>query len=224
MLLDHVIYGAGPDGLTATAERLGSAVGVPAVPGGVHTTFGTRNALVPLGRRQYLEVVAVDDPVVAAGHPFGRAVAQATGLGGGWLGWAVRVDDPAPVAQRLGREPLPGGRRRPDGVELAWRQVATEVLTTDPVLPFFLTWDVPDDFHPAAGGPSDVTVTSLTLRGDAAARARLAAWLGDVSGTGLGDVADTGLGGVRVDWSTTPAWTPITQVTVTSSDAAVILL
>lgn len=182
MELDHVIHAAGPDGLDATAAALGEQYGVTPVAGGRHTTFGTRNALLPLADLQYVEVVAVDDEQVAATHPFGRAVAAATASGGGWMGWAVRVDDPAPVATRLDRPLIPGGRRRPDGVELAWRQVGTDVLVDDPLLPFFLTWDVPPHLHPAADGPSGPDaprITGLILNGTDADASRLAAWLGE---------------------------------------------
>lgn len=173
--LDHVILAAGPDGLTATAERVAATLGAVARPGGVHTTYGTRNAIVPLGTG-YLEVVAVEDAAVAAGSPFGSVVAARCAAGGGWVGWAVAVDDPAEVAGRLGAQPVPGGRERPDGVRLRWEQVGVETLTTDPSLPFFLWWDVPADLHPAAGGPAGVEVVEVVLGGPDVA-ARLASWL-----------------------------------------------
>jgi hypothetical protein len=157
---DHVVLAAGPEGLTATAERVAALLGAPARPGGVHTTFGTRNAIVPLGAG-YLEVVAVEDEAVAAAHPFGSAVARRVAAGGGWVGWAVAVDDTAPVCARLGTVPVPGGRVRPDGVRLAWEQAGVEVLAQRAWLPFFLRWDVPADLHPAAGGPAGVVVTSV---------------------------------------------------------------
>ena len=199
--LDHVIYVADAtagdgDGLAATAARLGAAIGVEPVEGGVHTTFGTCNALLPLGGLQYLEVVAVHDPQMAAGSPFGSAVAALSAGGGGWLGWAVRVDDLDPVAERLERAMIPGGRLRPDGVELAWRQVGTDVLTADPLLPFYLTWDVPPALHPAAGGPDDVHIVVLTLTGAPDDRRRLARWLDGELGGGSADPAP-----VRIEWT-----------------------
>lgn len=159
---DHVVLAAGPEGLTVAAERVAALLGAVARPGGVHTTFGTRNAIVPLGAG-YLEVVAVEDGAVAAGHPFGSAVARRVAAGGGWVGWAVAVDDTAPVCARLGTTPVPGGRVRPDGVRLAWEQAGIEALATRPWLPFFLHWDVPADLHPAAGGPAGVRVARLDL-------------------------------------------------------------
>ncbi len=128
--------------------------------------------------------------------PFGSAVAASSDSGGGWLGWAVRTEDPGPLAERLGRPIIPGGRRRPDGVELAWRQVGTDVLTGDPVLPFFLTWDVPPARHPAADGLDDVRILALRMAGTSADRHRLARWL-DLA---PGDGADA-VGEVRIEWT-----------------------
>ncbi len=196
MQLDHVIYVADPAGLDATAKRLGATMGVEPVSGGIHTHFGTHNTLLPLGGLQYVEVVAVYDPAVAASSPFGGAVEARSLAGGGWLGWAVSVPDPDPVAQRLGSPPIPGGRQRPDGVELAWRQVGTAALTDDPLLPFFLTWDVPASLHPAAGGDPQVRIAAIVCAGGPADRARLDARLGRTASAS--DSAD--LGPVQVRW------------------------
>ncbi|WP_158220434.1 VOC family protein [Kineosporia sp. A_224] len=159
---DHVILAAGPEGLIATAERVAAALGATARAGGVHTTYGTRNAIVPL-TGGYLEVVAVETPEVAAASPFGSVVARRCADGGGWVGWAVAVEDTDEVGGRLGAAAVVGGRERPDGVRLSWAQVGVEVLADRAWLPFFLRWDVPADLHPAAGGPAGVAVAGLDL-------------------------------------------------------------
>ncbi|WP_158221000.1 VOC family protein [Kineosporia sp. R_H_3] len=178
---DHVILAADPDGLTATAERVAAALGATARPGGVHTTYGTRNAIVPLAAG-YLEVVAVETPEVAAASPFGSVVARRCADGGGWVGWAVAVEDADEVGRRLGAVPVVGGRERPDGVRLGWAQVGVEVLSDRPWLPFFLRWDVPGDLHPAAGGPAGVEVAGLAAGAGPGTdgAAGLAAWLDGV--------------------------------------------
>ncbi|MDQ2797866.1 MAG: VOC family protein, partial [Actinomycetota bacterium] len=93
MRLDHLSYVAGPEGLAACVQRLGSNLGAGFTDGGIHPTFGTRNFVLPLADGCYLEVVqALDHP--AADHaPFGRAVRDRASAGGGWLAWAIRVDD-----------------------------------------------------------------------------------------------------------------------------------
>jgi hypothetical protein len=85
--------------------------------------------------------------------------------------------------------------------------VGTDVLTADPPLPFYLTWDVPPALHPAADGPDDVRIAALTMAGaanDADAdtggaipddRQRLAAWLDGELGS---DPTDRDP--VRIEW------------------------
>ena len=66
MRLDHLSFAAGPDGLAATAERIGSLLGAAFVDGGVHPRFGTRNMLLPLADHTYLEVVETHAEIVNA--------------------------------------------------------------------------------------------------------------------------------------------------------------
>jgi Glyoxalase-like domain len=177
MQVDHVIYAAGPAGLEVDADRLAALLGAQAVPGGRHPGWGTRNALIPLAARAYLEVVEVIDRPVALGTAFGSAVAARSDAGGGWVGWVMAVDDVAGRSGRLGREVASGSRRRPDGVELRWRTLGVDVLVTEPELPFLISWDVPDGLHPASGARPGTAprLTGLELVGDAA---RLSTWIG----------------------------------------------
>ena len=94
--------------------------------GGVHPRFGTRNSILPLTEGTYLEVVEVLDHPASDKAPFGQAVRARSELGGGWLGWAVAVDDIAPheaaPGPRVGqRQPAPSRRRRA-ALEAARRQ------------------------------------------------------------------------------------------------------
>jgi hypothetical protein len=178
MRVDHVIFAAGPAGLDADADRLAALLGAAAVPGGRHPGWGTRNVLIPLAGRAYLEVVEVVERPVALGTAFGSAVAARSDAGGGWVGWVVAVDDVAGSSVRLGREVASGHRRRPDGVELRWRTLGVDVLVTDPELPFLISWDVPDGLHPASGAQAVAAgprLAGLELAGDAA---RLSTWIG----------------------------------------------
>lgn len=188
MRLDHLSYAAGPEGLAACAQRMGAQLGAAFIDGGLHPTFGTRNFVLPLARGCYLEIVkALDHPAVDTA-PFGRAVRDRSEQGGGWLAWAVAVDDIAPVEQRLGRQAAPGHRRRPDGYDLRWRQIGLHDVAAEPQLPFFVQWDVDDAHHPAAGGGA-VTLRKLEIAGDEAAVDRY-----------LGTSSRTPLDGIDVDW------------------------
>jgi len=173
--LDHISYAAGPDGLAAAVQRLGSALGAAFTDGGMHPRFGTRNFVLPLSGGVYLEVVGALDHPASDKAPFGQAVKQRTESGGGWLAWVVAVDDIAPVERRLGRESVVGSRRRPDGVELLWRQVGVLDVLDDPALPFFVEWQCPPADHPASRGAATLSIDHVEISGDPD---HVAAWLG----------------------------------------------
>ncbi len=188
MRLDHVSYAAGPEGLGACVQRLGSRLGAGFRDGGIHPSFGTRNFVLPLADGCYLEVVAALDHPAVDRAPFGRAVRDRTEDGGGWLAWVVAVDDIARVEARLDRTAAAGYRRRPDGVDLRWSQIGVNDLAADPQLPFFVQWHTEPDDHPSAGG-SSVRLTRLEIAGD---RDRVEDY--------LGTSADAPLEGVEVEW------------------------
>jgi hypothetical protein len=166
MRLDHLSYAAGPEGLAACVQRLGSRLGAGFTDGGIHPSFGTRNFVLPLKNAIYLEVVeALDHPAVDRA-PFGRAVRQRSDDGGGWLGWAIRVDDIGLVEQRLGRLAADGHRRRPDGFDLRWKQIGINDVLADPQLPFFVQWLTDDEHHPSGDGGT-VSLVGLDIAGDA---------------------------------------------------------
>ena len=152
MRLDHLSYAAGPEALGACAQRLGSALGAGFRDGGLHPRFGTRNFLLPLANGVYLEVVAALDHPAADKAPFGQAVKARSEAGGGWLAWVVAVDDLAPIEARLGRPAVSGHRRRPDGVDLTWRQIVVLDLLDVPDLPFFILWQSDRALHPSNYG------------------------------------------------------------------------
>jgi hypothetical protein len=174
MRVDHVVYAAEHDGANATAERLAKIIGVEPVDGGVHPRFGTRNVILPLAHERYVEVVEVLEHPAADKAPFGQVVRARSEVGGGWLGWVVRVDDISEQEARLGREAVQGNRYRPDGVELRWKQIGIKGLQADPQLPFFVQWEDGAP-HPSVGAATEVTLSSLEIAGDPD---RVRDWLG----------------------------------------------
>ncbi|GAA3284997.1 hypothetical protein GCM10020260_16680 [Nesterenkonia halobia] len=197
MRLDHVSYAVGPDGMDATVDRIVSALGVERVRGGIHPRFGTRNAIIPLANRQYLEVVEVLDHPSADKAPFGQAVRNRSQVGGGWMGWCVTVDDLAPFEERLGRRAVPGNRKFPDGQELTWRQIGIKGLIADPQVPYLLRWDDgTEDLHPSQAYEPEAELVRLSIAGS---RDRVADWLSCPDADPFADV--------DVDW-VAPSGTP----------------
>ncbi len=189
VLLDHVSYAAESDGLQATTERLASALNVEPLDGGYHPRFGTRNMLLPMHGLQYVEIVEVLDHPVASKALFGQAVRERSSTGGGWLGWVVSTDDLSAFERRLERPAVEGSRRRPDGLELRWKQIGLKGLMADPQLPYIVKWEVADSLRPGADKPSAVSIRGIEIAGDPD---RVRDWLG----TDLGEP----LRGVAVDW------------------------
>jgi hypothetical protein len=67
LAIDHLVVGA--SSLASGIDWIESRLGVRARPGGKHVVMGTHNALVGLGPRLYLEIMAIDPDGVAPGRP-----------------------------------------------------------------------------------------------------------------------------------------------------------
>ncbi|MEO1085350.1 MAG: VOC family protein [Acidobacteriota bacterium] len=171
--LDHLVWAA-PDlerGMLEIEERLGA---VPVV-GGRHPGVGTRNALVEIGGRRYLEILAPDPEQ----HSFSGFVHWVTDLAAPRLvTWASRTPDLDAWVRAAGErslapeEPRAMERRRPDGSRLAWR-LAGLGEHRDGLLPFCIEWG---DDHPADSLPtSGCHLLQLSLGDDAGLRDDLAA-------------------------------------------------
>jgi Glyoxalase-like domain len=174
--LDHVVYAV--HDLDEAAVRFRKEFGLDSTEGGRHERWGTTNRIVPLGD-QYLELVAAVDVPVAAKTAFGRGVLERAAGGGGWFTIAAIADDLDTVAMRLGLEVGSGSRTRPDGQTVRWRMAGLDDPRREPWMPFFLTWDVPDELHPgrarAGHGVRAGGIAWVEVGGDAE---RLRGWLG----------------------------------------------
>lgn len=148
-MIDHLVWGA-PD-LTEACDMFERLTGVAPVFGGRHTLGGTWNALVSLGERQYLEIIAPNpeepvsdswrDALEAMPVPamFKLCISPDQGL------------DKLAVAARAagisGQGPYEDGRVAPDGTRLRWRLFMPNASE----LPFFIDWlDTP---HPSSAIP-----------------------------------------------------------------------
>ena len=149
---DHMVLGINDleHGIAFVEER----AGVRAVFGGVHPGRGTQNALLSLGTKRYLEVIAPDPKQTAAPWVPGLSGMREPRL----VVWAVHTDDIAAQAEIVKRAgstiqgPLDGSRTRPDGKVLRWKSLRLED-DRGGLLPFFIEWSR-DSLHPAVDAPS----------------------------------------------------------------------
>jgi len=155
-LLDHILLGCSD--LDRGIAWVEESTGVRAAIGGVHPGRGTRNALLSLGERRYLEIIA-PDPAQSeiARFPQLRSMTDPR-----LVGWAVRPPDIAAVAKLLRENqiafagPDDGSRKRPDGRVLNWKTIN---LADDRhgLLPFFIEWSA-DSVHPSKDAPAHCTL------------------------------------------------------------------
>jgi Glyoxalase-like domain len=145
--VDHAVYAVAD--LEAAAARFLDEHELASVPGGVHPRWGTGNRIVPLGS-DYLELIAVVDPELAAGSRLGRAIGELAANEDRWFALCLADDDIEATAARLGLVVEAGSRTRPDGEVVAWRGAGIEDPRRTPDLPFFIAWDGPEALHPGS--------------------------------------------------------------------------
>lgn len=159
-MLDHILLGI--DDLDRGIAFMEERTGVRAAFGGVHPGRGTQNALLRLGTRRYLEIIAPDPKQTSlAAYPELRTMREPR-----LLTWAVHTDDIAAVAQKLADAgfaadgPEGGSRARPDGKILHWKALR---LKDDRggLLPFFIEWSR-DSVHPSVDAPSGCQLVQFT--------------------------------------------------------------
>ena len=99
--------------LDAATDRMQS-LGFSVLDGGVHPGLGTANRIIPLGR-QYLELLGVVDPALAAAQWYGRALLARIAEGDRLVRWSLRTDRIDEVAGPLGLVPERRGAKRSAG-------------------------------------------------------------------------------------------------------------
>jgi Glyoxalase-like domain len=130
--------------LDAATDRM-EALGFSVLDGGVHPGAGTANRIIPRGR-QYLELLGVVDPPLAAAQWYGRALLARIAEGDRLVRWSLHTDDLEAVAGPLGLLPERRQRVRPDGRRLTWRAAGLPDAAEQSWPPFFMQWDDPADF------------------------------------------------------------------------------
>ena len=159
MLIDHIIY-AHPD-LDAAVAEIEDRFGVRAAGGGQHPGRGTRNKVLALGARTYLEIIAPDpgQPEPSGPRPYG-----VEGITRGRLvGWALAsddIEDAAARARSMGFDPgevVDGQRVSTTGTLLRWR--VTGNAQAAGLVPFLIDWG--ETPHPAVDAAPGLDLLSV---------------------------------------------------------------
>jgi hypothetical protein len=161
---DHLVF-AVPE-LQVATDALAAALGLVPQYGGEHAAdYGTCNALLSLGPRCYLEVLA---PAALAGTgalrpPFARGVA--TLPEGDVITFGVATSDlPAmrarALAAGLGVRPSKANSRvTPHGHTLRWQGLYLDHEMYRGLVPFYIDWM--DSMHPSATAPAGAVVEDV---------------------------------------------------------------
>jgi hypothetical protein len=163
-VIDHLVY-ACPN-LEEAVDDIAVRTGVRAAGGGQHPGLGTRNALLSLGPRCYLELLGPDpaQPPPAEPRSFGLDNLRGPAL----RGWAVApasLDSAIQAARAAGTDlgqPIAGLRYRPDGTPVRWRMTPPSELDGMAVAPFLIDWE--NSPHPAAQSPRGLLLAEFVIR------------------------------------------------------------
>jgi hypothetical protein len=159
--VDHLVYAT--QDLVPTVAELERRLGVRALPGGSHPGRGTRNALIALGPRSYLEVIGPDSEQSAPPAPrwFGIDRLRGPRL----VAWAANTTDLSRVAAEGSERGVPlgtimsGSRLGSDGTALSWRFTDPTKIVEDGIVPFFIDWGASP--HPAASATRGVELIAF---------------------------------------------------------------
>ena len=161
--VDHLIV-ARPD-LATGVDEIERLCGVRPAIGGRHPDWGSHNALLSLGPRTYLEVIAPDPesavPPEKRPSVFTR---PGTNLVNGWIANQSNIAGALALLSdhgcRMGT-PVHGRRALPDGRVLSWTLTDPSVTLFDGVMPILIDWG--DSPHPGGGSPPGCSLESLRL-------------------------------------------------------------
>ena len=160
-VLDHLVY-ITPD-VDQTIKDLGKKLGVDAIPGGQHQTWGTRNALIALGPKMYLEIMGPDPTLSRPGlkRPFDIDRLYKPRLVT-WVSRSTDLDKTIELGRQLGvdlGEVQSGSRVRPDGTVLSWKMTDLMKPRVNGIVPYFINWG--KSKHPASSAPAGCLLKEL---------------------------------------------------------------
>ena len=160
--IDHLVIGIAA--LDAGVRKFEELTGVRPAYGGEHPHLGTHNALISLGDRTYLELLAPRPGAdVTESLQFLAQLPEITPVM-----WAVSTNNITETADRLASagyevtEPVPGSRRQENGSTLHWTilEMAAPNLAG---APFFIEWSE-TSVHPSESSPGGCELGSLEIK------------------------------------------------------------
>ncbi|MCH8101412.1 MAG: VOC family protein [Proteobacteria bacterium] len=160
--IDHLIIGVAD--LDAGVREFEEITGIRPAYGGEHPHLGTHNALISLGDRTYLEILAPRPSAnVTESLQFLAQLPEITPVM-----WAVSTNNITETADRLASagyevtEPVPGSRRQENGSTLHWTilEMAAPNLAG---APFFIEWSE-ISVHPSESSPGGCELGSLEIK------------------------------------------------------------
>ncbi len=162
-MIDHLVFGV-PD-LAHAVDVVARQSGVRPRAGGRHPGRGTHNALLALGGRQYLEIIALDPAQPSSAElafPELRHLTAPALIG--WASAVASIDAARDRVRAAGLQPvgpLDGARATADGQVLRWKTL--RIAEPPPsLLPFFIAWD-DMTLHPSVDAPSGCLLTAFEL-------------------------------------------------------------
>lgn len=145
--LDHLVVACAD--LEGGADWVEQQLGVRPEPGGQHVAMGTHNALLKLGARAYLEVIAIDPDGITPSRPRWFALDEPEmkaqlAAGPRLITWAVRCES---LANACARVPDLGEIMSMSRGDFRWNIAIPETgsLAWGGVLPTAIQWIAADD-------------------------------------------------------------------------------
>jgi hypothetical protein len=138
-------------------------LGVRAQHGGQHLGRGSHNAVIALGEKIYLEIVAPDLHQPRPSHP--RWFSLDTITSPRLVTWAMKSSRLRQRWQEAFEQGITfggvstGSRTRMDGSTLSWEFTDPDTILCDGVVPFLIDWG--DSQHPADSAPSGAKLISF---------------------------------------------------------------
>lgn len=169
IVIDHVIYGVRD--LDDAIDRFRTEYAIEPLLRSEHPAWGTRNAVLPAGFGQFVELLSVADP--EAGTPLVEGLKVLLRKRDRMVGTCLRSPDLDAVARRLSLRVIDGERHQPDRV-LRFRRTVPEER---PEMPFFIDWHGADaEMDPQYAHGPITGIAWAEYGGDAA---ELLDWVGD---------------------------------------------